>query len=507
MKYYLTFIVIFFLSHVNGQNKYDYNWTIGYDTSLLDPGGDVILMNFNFSPVNVQTVKTVERFASEGSGTTMSDSAGNLIFYTSGCYVVNAAHEIMQNGDSINPGIIQHYYCPSGNSPNLGGAIAIPWPDSPNLYLLFVNDYASVLFPGESFTSGSSMHLYYNVIDMTKDAGLGAVTIKNHVAILDTMTTNSIEACRHVNGRDWWVLIPVSRSNCYYLILVTPTGVQSPKLVCNGISWDKNDEVGQAFFTPDATKYIRFNDWNGIHIYDFDSKTGFLSNEKVVNIDDLSFNSVGATVSPNSRYLYVNMITHLFQYDLQASDIADSRVLLTVNDDVPDPFVPSGFILSALAPDGKIYISSGSSHLSLHVIHRPDCPGLYSLPERRGLHLSSLNYYSIPNIPFFKNEPSMTPCDSMVVQAYTPVDGSKAIVVYPNPGAEVIYVLVNHLLPSNADWNLYNSTGQLVRQIELKPGVEKYSTIIEDLSPGVYFYSVISDHSIIQYGKLIVKDY
>jgi len=115
---------------VFGQSKYDYHWTIGYDVSTLDSTGDVILMNFNLSPVKVETLKTVNRFNALGSGSTMSDSEGNLIFYTSGCYVVNASHEIMQNGDSINPGIIQQYYCTSGFSPNPEGAIAIPWPDS-----------------------------------------------------------------------------------------------------------------------------------------------------------------------------------------------------------------------------------------------------------------------------------------------------------------------------------------------------------------------------------------
>jgi len=130
---------------VFGQSKYDSHWTIGYDTSLLDPGGDVILMNFNLNPVNVKTVKTVHRFFSFASVSTMSDAEGNLIFYTSGCYVVNAAHKIMENGDTINPGHIQQYVCPFGSSNNVGGAISIPWPDSPSLYLLFVNDYEQTL--------------------------------------------------------------------------------------------------------------------------------------------------------------------------------------------------------------------------------------------------------------------------------------------------------------------------------------------------------------------------
>lgn len=503
-----SLIIILYLAlpiFIQAQSKYDYQWTIGYDTSLFDPGGDVILMNFNKSPVGVQTIKTVERFGATGANTTMSDANGKLIFYTSGCYIVNAAHEIMENGDSINTGIILKYYCPGGNSPNDGGAIAIPWPDSPNLYLLFVNDYESIKFPGETMViRGAARRLYYNVIDMTRDMGLGAVVLKNQVLIHDTMSINSIEACRHSNGRDWWILIPKPRSNCYHIALVNPQGPQISRLVCTGIPWDKNDEVGQSFFTPDTKKFIRYNSWNGIHIYDFDNENGLLSNETVIPTPDITFNNVGAAISSNSRYLYVCALTRLFQYDLEAPDITASRILLTVNDDVPDPFVPTSFYHGALAPDGKIYISGGSSHLSLHVVHRPDCPGLYSLPERRGLKLTSLNYASIPNMPFFRNEPSETPCDSMVVHTYTPVDGNKMVVVFPNPAHSVVKLIINRPLPDNSIWLFYDALGRTVRTVELVNGLGDYTIDVSDVATGIYHYSVMSANRIIEQGKLIL---
>lgn len=504
MKSLFLFALAFFPSSIFGQSKYDYHWTIGYDTSLFDPGGDVILMDFNLNPVKVQTVKTVEKFFSFASVSTMSDAQGKLIFYTSGCYVVNAAHEIMQNGDTINPGYIQQYDCPFGNSNNLGGAMAIPWPDSPNLYLLFVNDYKTTAFPGGN-SGGSSRHLHYNVIDMTKDNGLGAITLKNQVAVEDTMAQNSIEACHHANGRDWWIMIPKSRSNCYFLTLVTPEGVGVPKSVCTGTPWNMIDEAGQACFTPDGSKFIRFNMNNGLHIYDFDNNTGMLSNERLIIINDLGSYPVGASVSPNSRYLYISGLSILLQYDLEASDIAASRVLLAVPDNVPDPFVPSVFSLSALGPDGKIYISSVSSNLSLHVIHRPDCSGLYSLPERRGLALTSWNYFSVPNMPSFRNEPSNSPCDSMVVQTYTPVDGSKDVVVFPNPASDKVTVFVNHPLVQHSQWMLYDQLGRAIRQIELDSNVEEYSVNLEGLSYGFYFYAVLTEGRIIQQGKLAIQ--
>ncbi|MCC6459498.1 MAG: hypothetical protein IT260_03440 [Saprospiraceae bacterium] len=78
---YIGFTILFsFPFLLFSQNKYDYNWTIGYDTSELDPGGDVILIDFNIALVSVQTIKSVDGIASDGANTTMSDSTGKLIF-------------------------------------------------------------------------------------------------------------------------------------------------------------------------------------------------------------------------------------------------------------------------------------------------------------------------------------------------------------------------------------------------------------------------------------------
>lgn len=371
---------------------------------------------------------------------------------------------------------------------------------------IFIKDYASIMFPGEPTAyNGGSPHLYYNVIDMTKDAGLGAVVLKNQVAITDTLCPNSIEACRHANGRDWWILVAESHKNCFYTVLVTPEGVQAPQKNCNGIPWNDADQVGQSCFTPDGSKFIRFNYWNGIHVFDFDDETGVVSNQRVIPFDDYETNYTGVTVSPNSRFMYTCVGLYLYQYDLWAADIEASKLLLAVRDPDPDPFVPSGFRLAANGPDGKIYIGSGTSNLSLHVIHRPDCPGQYSLLQQRGQPLSSWNYFSVPNIPFFRNEPSSAPCDSMTLDTYTAVDGFSSVAVFPNPAHETINLFCNQPLASDATFILMDAVGRVVKSQTLAEGQALYTIPTEGLSSGLYYFVLQHSEKILRQGKIIVQ--
>lgn len=492
-------------STIDAQSKYDYNWVIGYDTFLNDLSGNAILIDFNAATAEATKIETTPNFNSIGSNTSISDKNGQLLFYTSGCQIINRMHQTMTNGDSINSELAETYYCPYGYSPNPEGAIAIPWPDSEFLYLLFVNDFVSTYFPNDPISYACPRHLNYNVIDSRKENGLGAVILKNRVAILDTMACASVEACKHANGRDWWILTPKSRSNCYFTVLVTPQGVGSPALHCAGLPWNKNDDSGQAFFTPNGKKFIRFNIPNGIFIYDFDNVTGELSNPVSFSVQSIPFNdAIGGACSPNSRYLYISISGKLFQFDLEAADISQSQTLISVSDHVPDPSAPNYYGVAALGPDGKIYISSRGNNFSLSVVHRPDCPGLYSLPESRGFKLGAYNYYSIPNMPHFGYPQPSYSCDSTLVNSNTPIDGSRDISIYPNPVTERLTLYVNHPLEYPAQWLLYDAMGRLVRQVAWTQMEATNEVSMIGLEAGLYYYSVLSAGVLVQSGKLAV---
>jgi hypothetical protein len=494
-------IFIFGLTlNVHAQNKLDYQWIIGYDTSLLDVGGNAISLNFNLCPVYISPASTVHNFHMEGSNTSMSDKNGNLLFYSNGCYIVNAEGEKMENGDTINPGLIQTSYCPAGGSPYAQGVISIPAPQSDSLYYVFNLDMDLPYFMHPTFIGIAPQRLYYQVVDMSKSSGLGRVVAKAQIAVEDTLGRGNIQAVRHTNGEDWWVITPKSHSNCYFMTLVTAQGVQPPFLTCAGKAWGDYDTQGQAVFTPDGKKFIRFTPRSGVNIYDFDAETGRLSNPVWVDMpnDPLAFHVAGVAVSPNSRYLYAMALKNAYQFDLEAPDIGASKVLIAEWDGYSNPY-PTIFYLAALAPDNKIYIAGTSSHRFLHVIHFPDSAGIQCGFEQRGVSLPSYNFATIPNFPQYRSVPTPVDCDSMTTTTEHALP-QPLIKIYPNPTTGLVSIEIGEN-PSTLSIDVYDVFGRLRVSKKVEP--QDRTVDVGDFEEGVYIITIRAGRSKIWTEKLI----
>ncbi len=116
----------------------------------------------------------------------ISNSNNDILFYSNGVYIANALDDTMQNGSGLNPSA----YTSSRNSYGLylpQGNLVIPFPDDSMKYYLFHETLDITI-------SATTLYLYYSIIDMTLNGGLGAVTQKNVVLINDSLNPGRLTA-------------------------------------------------------------------------------------------------------------------------------------------------------------------------------------------------------------------------------------------------------------------------------------------------------------------------
>ena len=290
------------------QDKYDYQWLFGYKTS---EDVDGTILDFKEMEVNIFPIQK-NMDLGEGSSN-ICDRNGNLILYTDGCSIAGANHEIIENGDSISSGYIERVYCKTNGSPMTQSTIFLPKPESENHYYLFNYDLEPLYeFPVGLYTPIAPERLYYHEINLELNNGLGAVVQKKQIAIQDTFARSSIQAHRHNNGSDWWVIAPKSHSNCYHTLLLTSEGIQDSFLQCKGHIWNDFDLQAQATFSPNGKKYARIYYHNGLNIFDFDNTNGLLSNPIHIPFSDVdTFYWAGVAISPNSRF-FMQLLTQKY---------------------------------------------------------------------------------------------------------------------------------------------------------------------------------------------------
>jgi len=117
-KIFLSFAFLMAIIALPAQ-KYDYVWLAGGDNnpSITFLGGATI--DFKQEPLKpVYHYRPHNLFTSNAS---ISDSNGNLLFYTNGCVVAGADDAVLPNGDSINPGWAHFRFCEELNRGYGGG--------------------------------------------------------------------------------------------------------------------------------------------------------------------------------------------------------------------------------------------------------------------------------------------------------------------------------------------------------------------------------------------------
>ncbi|TAK50499.1 MAG: T9SS type A sorting domain-containing protein [Saprospiraceae bacterium] len=503
MKFIMPFIFSFASILIHAQSKQDYTWLMG-----LEPGGSDYPINcmnvLDFGDINGLKI-TKELIDSRFflSNVSASNSDGNLLFYSNGCYIKDANHQIMPNGNHLNPGSIYDDNCPDGGYTSQG-IIILPSPGNPNKYYLF--HQAFEIYNESPFVRTN--RLYYTVVDMQQNNGMGDVILKNQV-VLGTTQYTGIQAVRHANNNDWWVIAMKQNGNKYYKVLLTENGISEVDSQTIGDLLSINGG-GQMCFSPDGTKFAKYDFMDQLMLFDFDRSTGLLSNYRQMDIDTNELAFCGLAFSPNSKRLYLSTQQKLWQLDLEAPDILASKTLVGEFDGFVYEFFnllfPVLFQRMQLGPDYKIYMTSHGPVAYMHVINNPDEPGLACNFVQRGLELPCSVNYSIPNFPNYRLGTGYPVCDSNIVYVSAAYESPplQGVRVWPNPASYELHAENNFAISKPATLWLFNATGQAVRQWELSSGQLGHTFSLEGLADGMYFWKVGSEGQQIDSGKLVI---
>lgn len=489
---------------VSAQQKWDAVWLFGYGF----PSGDTIVyhtkFDFHYDPVKITaTGFGLVNFAGGDANSGICDADGNLQFATDKCIVSSwNGWPPMQGGEKMTNDKSDSIYCISGGGLGPQSTLALPWPDSADQYILFYYGYAFVATAG----AHRPIKLYWARIDMRLNNGLGAVVEKHNIGVQDTLAACYLQAVRHANGRDWWILAPEGGNNGYYTLLLTPMGIQKTFRQYFGEPWSSMQKVGlgQAVFSPDGHTYARMNWHYDLHVFDFDRCSGLLSNERTATFpDNPPYQTGGVAISANSRYVYATTTTRLWQLDLQSPDLDDSKILIDTYDGQPFPNY-GVFYLSYLAPDNKIYIAGTSSHRHLHVINAPDSAGLACDFAQHGVPIPTFNYVSLPNYPHFRLGVSASPCDSMSGVGMEPKGRAGSFAVYPNPASDAVDIAFDQAASSGCRIEVLSMMGQLIGSQNVPDGTVAVTLPLDNYPNGYYFLRVVDAGRKIPGQKIII---
>lgn len=321
-------------------------------------------LDFNTNPPTPLLDLPSGNFSSEGSST-ISNTNGNLLFYSNGEKVWNKMHQIMLNGDEL-----------AGHNSSSQSSAIIPYPGTYNsaenrfdkYFLVTLDDYTANL------NGIDEKGVRFSEIDMTLDNGLGAVTLNKNTHLFGTTTTEKVCVVPHSNGCDFWVICKVVDSADFYVYRISTNGFNTTPIIST-TSFFVDARPGQMKVAPN-NKLLSYvvppsSIYGGFYVFNFDNSTGLIT-EKFADTTT-NENQYGTEFSPDSKVVYKCAGSKIYQYDVTTTtndDFIASKITFTS--------ATSGLLSMQLAPDGKIYIARpilNSSSNGLGVINNPNTLG------------------------------------------------------------------------------------------------------------------------------------
>lgn len=447
----LSLLIIFTLSFQFAQSQKEaWNWNFGNHAGINFSSGSPV--SFSGTAINQM----------EGSAS-ISDSFGNLLFYTDGISVYTASNTLMPNGTGL-----------MGDNSSSTSAIIIKQPGSNSIFYLFTVD-----FNHDGLAIGNGFR--YSIIDMTLNGGNGDVTVKNELIRLPVY--EKLTAVKHANANDFWVIVNDWTTDDILSYKLDSTGLDT-NLVASNVGpihfMNAAHTTGCMKASPQGDK-LALALWakRSFELFDYDNSTGIASNHLTVLSNDMNW-AYGVEFSPDGSKLYGSKLSppsSLYQFDISVWDTAlinSSRVTLATS--------PNSYIYCALqlAPDNKIYCSI-SANDSLGVISDPNINGTGCNFSRNGVSLgTALCRYGLPNFV----------SSYLLPTKITQPNLHESFSVYPNPTIGYLH-LRTKLKTDDYSFRLFDFTGKEIRKGKIPN--PSFALDLSDLTNGIYELQILND--------------
>ena len=309
------------------------------------------------------------------------------------------------------------------------------------------------------------------------------------------MLGGPIDAVRHANGRDWWILHASRYDSTFYRFIVDSEGPRFDGIQQVGPPIHPYNDGGQGKFSPDGSLFAWYHPKFGIHLFDMDRTTGLLANYRHLPVAIDSADYVGGLAfSPYGQFLYVCTWNMLYQLDLLAEDIPASAEIVGVYDGYGDPF-PQTFLQMQQTPDGRIFMNHRSGTRNYHVIQKPDRKGLACRFEQHAIQFPTYNNPTIPPFPNYRlgalGDP---PCEGPISSTRPdPHAVDIRLTLYPNPAYDDIVIACTDIM---ADIRVFDTRG--VPVYASRPDAEQTIISTTEWAPGLYVLTART-----QAGKLV----
>jgi hypothetical protein len=418
-----TISFLFLINSIVCAQKYDYQYLQRSNQTLN------ALLNVRFCDVKNDMV--IDYYESRNQSwidgsITINDKEGQLLGYFNGLTLYGADNLPIRYGEEfgMRTDFCRRAAAVNSNCAPIHAGLILPIMEDKQFILLtssYELKYTSGFRLPKVYDRGLLLDDYCSEILVTKlllneEGVLEVDPDYKEVPLMTGFFRMELTACKHANGKDWWILAFDRIEDQSYSILLTEKGdisIKEFRYPGENATFNANDGAG--IFSPDGSKYAKLHYRNiydessnlampsRIEIMDFNRCTGELGGgyyrtEVPVDVDHWSTGQLA--FSQSGRFLYYANTKYILQYDLEEADYFDKGDTIATTNGLfwrDLPWIPNIMPQIWRLPNGTMAVPWADGGY-MHIIKEPD---------KKGKDCNFIyNYLEVPNNPYNPENPS-----------------------------------------------------------------------------------------------------